>query len=1240
MSTAGQIVGGVVGGIVGAFAGAPMLGVSIGMSIGGYIDPPKGPKGNPPSASDLAVQTATYGAPLGDGDGTYGTLGNVFWVEGNSLRAEEHQAEGGGKGGAPAGPSTYDIYGTFAVGFGEGEIAGYGRIWFSSKLVCDYTSTDIGAILATSENGGSISLYLGSASQLPDDRIQADMGAANTPAYRGLHYIVVKDWPMADFGNSLMGLQVKAEIIHSATGGQYEQRLYIPTDLIPRIDDMPGNGSTSYGYFNPRVRDGLFTCDHSSAAVGYEHQYRFTIDYAGNYLSLTGCGLDEGKFGYLGVINAGPVTYDGYFTGTFKVGGADFLYKTADTNNTCHGMAVGGDGRLYALVKVAGVQYLNIYDGSDLSLISSGVNSLIAVGAAHIDTPAIPGTSACFSVEEDGVHLWVGVTALGGQNLSLGTISATGDLTLEHSFSEPFVGSYSYYFCLAASAGLCYGVNGGGGFFVFDRGQRLTPALVPLASVIERRCLKSRLLDSSNIDVTNITQMVRGYKVSSIAPIRSALEPLQAAWPFDVIQHGYQLKFVPRGNASVATIDISELGCVAGSEKLGIRITTSREMDSQLPRKVLLTYLDVSREYDLNTGPGAERLNTDAVNIEQIELPIVMTATEAAQAEEVLLYLRWLERHDISFVLPPTYANLEAADVVTITGDAATYEVRLTQLNYLPDGRLECSAKFNNVAVYTSVAVAQEGLSPVQVLTYAGPSLLALLDVPCIASTVMNQPGILSATCGFSSPWPGATVFRSDDQGQTWRGVQGVVSPGAAIGAATNVIGTASRYSVDLGSVLSLRMISGALSSVTQDAMLNGANHFAYGAHGRWEIIAAQNCVQQADDSWHLSNLLRGRFGTEQYMNSHSFGDSVVLLDSTALHFIGMDVSSINLTRLWCPVTTGRVFDSAAETALSYTAVNLKPLSGIDFKARRDPNYNLVFDWTRRTRVPSEIFSGVAMPLGETTESYDVEVWDAGYSTLMRTYSALSSPSLTYDADAQYADISAEVENYYLKIYQRSPTVGRGYPLDASGSLPLSSTPDPYWSDVYALMHFNGAEGSTTFVEQKGLSVSVGSGALSITRTGPLFGTGCLDIQSSSAIYLPGTTLNADFCLEVSIYMTVGTGQRYLFYFGDESTGRITFFIDGTSLKYDVYGFGGATLGGTVALNTWQRICFERTGSTLIAMIEGAVVGSTTLSGVLGNANSLSLFVGAIAKYDELRITKHARYGGAYTVSAEQFPNS
>jgi hypothetical protein len=63
----------------------------------------------------------------------------------------------------------------------------------------------------------SVSAYLGTDDQLPDPRMQATLGVANTPAYRGLAYIVFNDFELTDFGNSLMGAQFKVEVMQSAT---------------------------------------------------------------------------------------------------------------------------------------------------------------------------------------------------------------------------------------------------------------------------------------------------------------------------------------------------------------------------------------------------------------------------------------------------------------------------------------------------------------------------------------------------------------------------------------------------------------------------------------------------------------------------------------------------------------------------------------------------------------------------------------------------------------------------------------------------------------------------------------------------------------------------------------------------------------------------------------------------------------------------------------------------------------
>jgi predicted 3-demethylubiquinone-9 3-methyltransferase (glyoxalase superfamily) len=47
--------------------------------------------------------------------------------------------------------------------------------------------------------------------------MQATLGVDNTPAYRGLAYIVFYDLPLADYGEALAAAQVKVEVMKSAT---------------------------------------------------------------------------------------------------------------------------------------------------------------------------------------------------------------------------------------------------------------------------------------------------------------------------------------------------------------------------------------------------------------------------------------------------------------------------------------------------------------------------------------------------------------------------------------------------------------------------------------------------------------------------------------------------------------------------------------------------------------------------------------------------------------------------------------------------------------------------------------------------------------------------------------------------------------------------------------------------------------------------------------------------------------
>ena len=1238
MSSVGQAVGMVVGGVIGFFAGGNvMLGASIGGAIGGYIDPPKGPKIEGPRLNDLAVQTSTYGAQIPVIKGSVATFGNIFWVENNALKETKKTEEQGGKGGGGQETTTYSYSATFALGLCLGPVDGIRRIWCSGKLLFDSGDSSLSAVMSNNFVGvavdglltttlkaipettgnGAIRFYNGGPLQEPDPRMQAALGVANTPAYRGLAYIVFDDFQLADFGNSLMGAQFKVEVIESASTDQYAIRTRIQEGLFPDFEDDFGDvQSSTAGPYNPTITNGIMSFD--------KEQTRFNVTLEGTIISRVATGGvapgvvgDTGERFFIGTTSGGHGVYYNKtgpnYCGYLVVGGVAEFAGYFSPGWELQGACVGADGNLYLQQYKSGSSCLEKYDGNDLSLIWTHNNTLAT--AQNSNTyPALTGTGQALAVNEGNLFWHLSVNA-GVLEFDVFSIGADGALTFVHRFtSEGGSGWAADSVCPSATGMICSIAHSHGGFYVFDATPILVPELVELSDIVSSLCLGSNLLTAGDIDVTALTQEVRGYRITETSAIRAAIEPLRACWPFDAVQSGYKIKFVPRGGSSIATVSENDLGAVADKDKSGVRISVAREMDTQLPRRVETKFIDAAREYDVGTGPGTERLNTDAVNILQIDLPVVLVADEAAGIEQTLLYLYWIERSDLSFVLPPTYLNIEPSDIITINSTDATYVVRITSIQYLPDGRLECAAKYNRSPIYTPVAVGETGAVLGQSLSFNGPTQLALLDVPCIDSTIMDQPGLLAATTGVYSGWPGASLLRSDDNGQTWTNVQGFVAPGAIMGYATVAIGAGATHVVDTASKLNVRLLSGSLETVTEAQMFNGSNHFAYGSHGRWEIIAAKTVTAETDGTYTLQNLMRGRFGTEQYMAAHGVTDSLVLLDSARVRFVGMNINSVNITRDWRAVTRGAMLNSATDTPLAYAGVNLECLPPVHVKGSKSASNNWSIAWTRRTRTVVEPFSGVAAPLAESSESYDLEIYsNSDRTTLLRTFSALTSAAASYTSAQQITDFGVVQRALYVRVYQNSATLGRGYPCDAvvgsAGSLAIKSLlhldENSEGAGRVLGLHCDGTNNSTIFTDVHGKTVTANGNAKISTAQYP-----SLTGKSSSASFdgttdylsVPNST-DFDFStLDFTIRFLIRTSSTTVTIMGKRAGvgyGPFVLGINGTGkLQVRLATSNGAfavDISSTDSINTgsWVDVEVTRASGTVRMFVAGNVQSST-----------------------------------------------
>lgn len=201
--------------VVGALIGGSTYGAAIGLTassgwligsiIGTLLFPPPGPVTEGPRLGDLTVMSSAYGMPIPIIYGTIRVAGNMIWSTGIDEVRNKKKSGGKGLGGGGSTSITYEYFATFAIGLCEGVADDVLRIWADGKLIYDKTTTDDDIIKA----GLEFRFYDGNEAQEPDSAIEADKGVDETPAYRGLCYLVFDNLPLKDFANRIPSLTVE-----------------------------------------------------------------------------------------------------------------------------------------------------------------------------------------------------------------------------------------------------------------------------------------------------------------------------------------------------------------------------------------------------------------------------------------------------------------------------------------------------------------------------------------------------------------------------------------------------------------------------------------------------------------------------------------------------------------------------------------------------------------------------------------------------------------------------------------------------------------------------------------------------------------------------------------------------------------------------------------------------------------------------------------------------------------------
>jgi hypothetical protein len=221
-------------------------------------------------------------------------------------------------------------------------------------------------------------------------------------------------------------------------------------------------------------------------------------------------------------------------------------------------------------------------------------------------------------------------------------------------------------------------------------------------------------------------------------------------------------------------------------------------------------------------------------------------------------------------------------------------------------------------------------------------------------------------------------------------------------------------------------LTSGSLASVSYAAFISNAQVAIIGD----EIISFRSATLNIDGTYTLRGFMRGRRGSEYAMSSHAIGDRFILVDATAMIRVADTSASIGLGRLYRAVSSG--LTTAVSQSFTNIGSGLKPYSVVQIGGGRNTGGDVLISWVRRTRTSGEWRDGIEVPLGETSEAYEVEIWNAGRTSRLRNITGLTSQSVTYTAAQQVTDFGATQASIAISIYQLSSVVGRGYESQAT----------------------------------------------------------------------------------------------------------------------------------------------------------------------------------------------------------------
>jgi hypothetical protein len=452
-------------------------------------------------------------------------------------------------------------------------------------------------------------------------------------------------------------------------------------------------------------------------------------------------------------------------------------------------------------------------------------------------------------------------------------------------------------------------------------------------------------------------------------------------------------------------------------------VTLTRTPESELPHEIALSYADSQNEFQM-ARVMSRRLEGRSARVSETQAAVMTHRAEAQRLADLWLQDLWIGRETARFTARPGLIAIQPGDIVRL-GEAGGN--RLFQVLQIDDGAArQISARAVDPNVYDAPApriASSSTASP----KFPGPPHVIALDL----AVTRDRPA-LSWVAAFAEPWPGPlAIVKIANSGASE--ILGEIEKRATVGETLDELSPGPVGRFDNGSRVTVRLTAGALASVSDYVALGGRTAMAIrGEDGAWEIFSFARAELVGDKTYRLSRLIRGLGGEEHLARRAApAGSPVVLLDD-ALVPLARGSSDLGATTTYAIGPANRDIGDPlyVRPVVAATSKALRPYAPAHVRATRT-SAGVVVTFLRRSRVDSDAWEPLDIPLGEASEAYEAEI---ALPTGTRTLSA-STASILYPAAQELADFGQPQTALTLSLYQMSASVGRGFPF--VGALPV-----------------------------------------------------------------------------------------------------------------------------------------------------------------------------------------------------------